>query len=510
MSLIDIGFTKQFFIDDYLIESLINARQALNPAQKSIHNPIIQSDRPWEGNCNVAKYVYFDEDEDIFKMWYTTEGWFSQHDTQPSSRMYGQINMLRVEDSAYTCFATSTDGIHWEKPALGLVEFEGSKDSNIFPKEAIVSSLYHLFYDAHETNPEKRFKGMRRYADHHPDRVKASIDAAEVYYTVGDKWMQKGNRGLVLWDLYYSPDGFDWTPYPNNPVMEDPPYAPMMAGPTRFMWDPLRQTYASHTELSQHSRSTDFERHGRLVGLSESPDMTHWSFPETIIVPDEKDRPSTQFYCTAIGVHEGVYIGLVDNYILNTGEIFPELVFSRDGIHYHRGYREPFISLGSHGAFDGKEIYPEAPIFHEDQVLIYYTGRNSGHDLGPFYEQEMGEENLFGAIGVATVPLDQFVSIDSGKYVGEVTTRAFTFSGRQLYLNVAGREDEIDVRVEILGPASHLIPGFTVEDADPINTRGLAHMVSWNGVSDLSHLQGKAVKLRIYLKHAKLYSFEFG
>ena len=64
--------------------------------------------------------------------------------------------------------------------------------------------------------------------------------------------------------------------------------------------------------------------------------------------------------------------------------------------------------------------------------------------------------------------MDQFVSIDSGKYVGEVTTRAFTFSGRQLYLNVAGREDEIDVRVEILGPASHIIPGFTFEDADPI------------------------------------------
>ena len=127
--------------------------------------------------------------------------------------------------------------------------------------------------------------------------------------------------------------------------------------------------------------------------------MTHWSFPETIIVPDEKDRPSTQFYCTAIGVYEGVYIGLVDNYILNTGEIFLELVISRNGIHYCRDYREPFISLGAYGAFDGKEIYPEVPIFHEDRVLIYYTGRNSGHDLGPFYEQEMGEENLFGAIG---------------------------------------------------------------------------------------------------------------
>ena len=30
-----------------------------------------------------------------------------------------------------TCYAESADGIRWEKPSLGLVEFEGSKDNNI-------------------------------------------------------------------------------------------------------------------------------------------------------------------------------------------------------------------------------------------------------------------------------------------------------------------------------------------------------------------------------------------
>ena len=29
------------------------------------------------------------------------------------------------------CYAESTDGINWEKPSLGLVEFDGSTDNNI-------------------------------------------------------------------------------------------------------------------------------------------------------------------------------------------------------------------------------------------------------------------------------------------------------------------------------------------------------------------------------------------
>ena len=40
MALIDIGTTRQLFIDDYLIESLLHARRVLNSARKSSHNPI--------------------------------------------------------------------------------------------------------------------------------------------------------------------------------------------------------------------------------------------------------------------------------------------------------------------------------------------------------------------------------------------------------------------------------------------------------------------------------------
>ena len=38
---------------------------------------------------------------------------------------------LRCTESGAICYARSLDGIHWEKPVLGLVEFAGNKENNI-------------------------------------------------------------------------------------------------------------------------------------------------------------------------------------------------------------------------------------------------------------------------------------------------------------------------------------------------------------------------------------------
>ena len=57
-------------------------------------------------------------------------------------------------------------------------------------------------------------------------------------------------------------------------------------------WDPIRKTYAAHLENCLHQRCS-LDR--RLIGRVESRDMIHWGVPETIIVPDEKDYPDTEF-----------------------------------------------------------------------------------------------------------------------------------------------------------------------------------------------------------------------
>ena len=511
MALIDIGTTRQLFIDDYLIESLLHARRVLNPAQKSSHNPIFPADRPWEGTYNQVNYVYYDEAQRHFKMWYTTCRYVTRFITDPASKSYNRVKPLLAEGSMRPCLATSQDGIHWEKPALGLVEFAGSRANNLLPS---ADAVKYIFRDPHDQDPARRFKGLVRYGDSDPARVRQVEEASDIYYTKAPHWIddleRRGVASTTIWDLYYSSDGITWTPYSHNPVIASPPRAPLLAGPTRFMWDPIRATYAAYTEPSQHSRSTDMERHGRTVGRAESADMIHWDLPETIIVPDDHDPPDAQFYFATFSAYQGNYLGLLDVYRLNSGAIYPTLVFSRDGIHYQRDFRAPIIELGAADAFDAKEIYPLSPIVHGDQVLLYYYGCSSGHDMGPIYDELQGGEEMRAAIGLATLPIDRFVSIDGGKQpAGELTTRSFTFAGKQLHLNVSGRVHEMVVKVQVLGPTSHIIPGHTYEDADPITTDGLDHIATWNGSADLSHLEGKAIKLRILLEKARLYSFWF-
>ena len=97
----------------------------------------------------------------------------------------------------------------------------------------------------------------------------------------------------------------------------------------------------------------------------------------------------------------------------------------------------------------------------------------------------------------------------------EMVTRAFGFSGTRLNVNMESAMQEAtgagtcDVRVEILTPNHEPIPGFTREDADPLNTTGTAHTAAWGGKSDLSDLKGKTIKLRFYFRNAKLNSFQF-
>jgi len=53
------------------------------------------------------------------------------------------------------CYAVSTDGIDWEKPDLGLLEFGGNKRNNILMRHVHGAGV---FKDDRETNPARRHK----------------------------------------------------------------------------------------------------------------------------------------------------------------------------------------------------------------------------------------------------------------------------------------------------------------------------------------------------------------
>ena len=461
LSLIHIGSRRQLFVDDYLLESVRNTKRVMNQAEKSAGNPILRADKPWEGREVRVDAVIFEEREQLFRMWYSSQ--------------------------AGICLATSKDGVHWDKPILRRVEYKGSKENNILPPAQVKT---YFFKDLHEPDPAKRYKGLER----------------------------RGSMSTTMqFDLYYSPDGFHWTACPQNPVIDTSPRRGRW-GPTVFMgWDPIREVYAVHMENSLHRWSPAGKR---LIGRAESPDMIHWSEAETIIIPDDQDPADMDFYCMPTISYEDQYIGLLWTFRTIRTTIVPQIVFSRDGIHYNRSYRQPFIPRGAKGIFDAAVVYPIDPIVHGDRILVYYTGGNYRDNTTM---KALGDKTTF-AVGLATTPRDRFVSFEGARFsdeagrkpYSEVVTRTFSFSGNQLHLNLqanlytgAGVSGSCEMRVEILDTTHHVISGFGFSDCDPLNQGGLDRVVSWKGQTDLSKLAGRPIKLRFHFRNASFYAFQF-
>ena len=502
--LLHIGGNKQLFIDDYVIESLSHAKQILNPAVKHPANPLLKQDRPWEGHYVGLQKLIYDPDRGIYRIWYRTTGAFESQKGGPDRlRPYrwdwsledGQAVRSKAEEvygyKQYAdgkdwllCYATSSDGIHWEKPNLGQVEFEGSRDNNILPPGTLVP----LFRDEHETDPAKRYKSMR---------------SEGTTPTVWKPGMKPGMRQ----SLYYSPDGFEWTPYENNPVIDTAPKIGRW-GPTSHMgWDPIRQVYAVFMEQCLHRGCP---RGQRIIGRAESPDMTRWTPDQNVLIQDELDYPDTEFYSMPVMTYEGIYIGLPWIFRTTNTLHYPQLAFSRDGVRFERRFRQPFLQVGDKGDFDESTIYVHQPMVRDGEIRIYYYG---GNWRGSEALHEQGGRAMF-AVALATVREDGFVSVDAGKiHPGVLTTRILSFEGRRLVVNLEAAKHNHgsgrpEVRVEIIGNDHHPIPGHTLDESDPARVTG-KHVMSWRGQTELGALAGTPVQLRFVIRNAKLFSFQF-
>ena len=143
------------------------------------------------------------------------------------------------------CYATSKDGINWEKPNLGLVEYNGNKNNNLVemkgknpdPGNAETNALP-VLYDPEDPDPNRRFK-------------------------LGMEAGRYGNNFAVA----FSPDGLRWTEYEGNPV------APPMehTGLIKFngcYYVNAQDEFGSHG--SQHGRSR------KLVTFA-SYDFINWT-----------------------------------------------------------------------------------------------------------------------------------------------------------------------------------------------------------------------------------------
>ena len=484
LSPFDVGSRAQLFVERVLVREAIGVVFTLHPARKHPANPVVKVDRPWEGwRLEIYGSVLFDEEADLFKMWYIV----------PALEYFDQI-----EDYEYvTCYATSPDGIKWDKPLLGGLKAKNGKPHNAIARVAQAS----VIKDSTDPDPLRRYK------------------------------MIAWSRDPYGYNTLVSPDGLKWT-HERAIALPIPPHSDVIHG----YWDEWRKQYVAFPKMRHTVRGIS----RRCFTMMTSPDFKNWTKPQLVFAPDLRDdagtlarieqvRPMldvpdepklmrTVFYGIGAYPAESCTIAFPLIFSINNnssiggsdeGPCELQLAASRDLVHWERHFRTPCVPRGKLGEWDsGFFTTASRAIRVGDEIRLYYGGANYTHGTPCHYRTEgTGRLTKYtGSIGLATWKLDRFVSVDGPAEGGTLVTNPIRFNGKRLEINAETKRGGRIV-VELLDPAGLPLDGF--QPSDPFTGDDLRHTVKFGGKPDVSSLKDKAITLRFTLNNASLYSFAF-
>ncbi|MBN1475549.1 hypothetical protein JXA47_02235 [Candidatus Sumerlaeota bacterium] len=449
----EIGNGAQLFVDDALIQSMTDL-------QWTLHEPELREvgmvfDAPWEGPQMGYATVLRDPGGE-FRLCY---------------RGGGDVTTREV-----ACLALSDDGIHWRRPELGLIEFEGSTANNIFwtgEWEAYGES--HNFSPFLDTNPHTASSERYRAV-----ALRRGID-------------ETGERRRML-GVLGSPDGIHWHRLAEEPVIRQGGFDSLNVA----MWDPNIERYVCYSRVGRNGL--------RSIQRSTSPDFLAWDPPE----PLEFDPPQMEHYYTN-GItlwprSPGLYLGFPMRFVPERTEIGVDhriidgtsdavFITSRDGLHWDRTFRTALIRPGpdpdSWGSAHGNNtpatgLLETAP----GEISIYWI------------------ENCLDVpqLRRGTFRTDGFVSLRAGAEPGEIITVPLVLTGSRLTVNLSTSAVG-SLRVEIQGLDGSPLAGFALGDCPEIFGDEIERPVEWSGGGDISALNGTPVRLRFVLRDADLYSF---
>ncbi|MCH5372584.1 MAG: hypothetical protein JJ992_01305 [Planctomycetes bacterium] len=448
-----IGEAIQLFVDDVLVADKRGVTRHVHTCEK-MTAPVLASERPWEQNgIDQRIYTYGtvlrDADTDLLRMW------------------YNRNNLVMI--------ATSRDGIDWQRPELGLVDFAGSKQNNI---------VFPYF---------------------HSPSVVVNLGVADLQYRYA--MLGYSRERSAGYYAAHSSDGLHWTLYPKNPVLP--------GGDTCT----LAFDAASGAYLAFHKRTREYRGHRRrLVYLATSPDMQQWSEPQLTLAPDEIDDRQveregglfSQFYNMSAFPYGDQFLGLVTHFRYagqppqkgplqsgDDGSIDVQLVHSRDGRSWSRCEdRSPVIPTGPH-EFDAGCILgvTNLPVVMGDQMWMYYTAITTTH--GGYVPRKKI------TIGLAKWRLDGFVSLSASSDGGFVETVPLRYSGEHLEVNA--NADGGKLTVELLDEAGHTLPEYSSEECIPLRCDSVRAAILWNKHNRLPN--ATPVRLRFRLQDTQLFGF---
>ena len=107
--------------------------------------------------------------------------------------------------------------------------------------------------------------------------------------------------------------------------------------------------------------------------------------------------------------------------------------YSRDGFHWNRPLREPFIGVSENeGDWNWGNVQSVGGdcLVVGDKLYFYYSGRAG---RGRLQKDKLYWNNAYASIGVAMLRRDGFASMDAGLGGSTLTTRPVTFAGKHLF-----------------------------------------------------------------------------
>jgi hypothetical protein len=389
--------TRYLLLDDRIIEETINAKLEVGKVEKHPSNPLFGEDQEWEVRFdNLYGNIIFDKEEQIYKCWYCP--------FIVESDAHGMT--LKERDKPYKehpkremgiCYATSKDGITWEKPNLGLIEYNGSKNNNIVWRGPHGAGV---IKDLHEKDPEKRYKVIF--------------------------------QGMAVG---FSADGIRWSGKKKVKGVR-------VAGDTHnnAIWAPTLNKYVGMTR-------TWGRKFGREVARIESDDFIHWTKEEVVLHGSTKDL---QTYAMPTFYYSGIYLGLVAIYQESTDRVWTELTWSPDTKKWFRiDEGNPLIANSSKELdYDYGCVYACAsPVISDDKIMLYYGGSDWEHS---------GWRN--GALCLATLRPDGFAGYvqQESSQIGMIITKPVEYNGGALKIT-ADIEERGSISVTVMNSAGEEI-----------------------------------------------------
>jgi hypothetical protein len=453
---IDVG--RQLFVDDFLIQETTLVRR-FHAATYLAGNPVFGPTTAWERFDQAADRTGAKPNPCAMPF---SDGVF--YDSR--ARLFKMWYMGGFLGK--TCYATSEDGIAWTRPALDIVAgtnivFNVSRDSAT------------IWLDDDDPDPRQRFK-------------QAVNDLSE---------------GLLL---LTSPDGIHWTERGR-------------AGPTgdrtTFFYNPFRRrwVFSIRHSFGDYRLRRYFEAARFAEARWKAGEPVMWTGADRLDPPRPEYNTQAQLYNLDGVAYESVMLGL---FTIWRGEDSrrekPNDVcvgFSRDGFHWDRGSRAPFLPVSEHaGDWNWANVQSAGGCcLVVGEKLYFYVSARAGvpgtADPGVC------------STGLAVLRRDGFASLEPprpGDIVrrspnvepNTIVTRPVRFSGRCLFVNAdlgGGR-----LRAQIEDVDGSPIAPFTLADCSPVSGDRVAARVTWRGGDDLAGVAGRPVRLRFQVD-GRFYAF---